>query len=256
MELQFFIALGIILIICGGIFYYCYSRLNILEESVINQGKILQSFLLTQTTSGGSNIPNLNKNDNETENTEHTENTENTNDKIDISDDGDESEISENDQSESEESDNDSEDNNSEDDEDNPKLKLDKIDLPNNIGIVDINEKVMDTSTFVFSKILDVQNVRSSLNLEETKISEINDLDDDVDKIKIVDIENKNQELEEIEPSEFGETDETKKRNKSIHKMNNQELKDLILQRGVASNDDITKLKKSELIELLQNKDK
>ena len=250
MELQFIIALGIILIVCGGIFYYCYSRLNVLEESVINQGKILQSFLLNQTNSGGSNMCSINKDNNV------TENTENTNDKIDISDDGGESESSEEDHSESEESDNDSEDGNSEDDENNSKLNLDKVDLSTTMGIVDINDKVIDTNTFVFSQILDVQNVRPSLNLEENEISEVKDLDDDVDKIKIVDIENKHQELEEIEPSESGETDETKKRNKSIHKMNNQELKDLILQKGLASNDDITKLKKSELIELLQNKDK
>ena len=60
----------------------------------------------------------------------------------------------------------------------------------------------------------------------------------------------------ELEVNETGESDEIKKRNKSINKMNNQELKDLILKNGIASNDDITKLKKSELLELIQNKNK
>ena len=35
-----FFTLAIVLLACGGIFYYFYTRVNIIEESLINQGKI------------------------------------------------------------------------------------------------------------------------------------------------------------------------------------------------------------------------
>ena len=46
---------------------------------------------------------------------------------------------------------------------------------------------------------------------------------------------------------------ESKKKNKALNKMNNNELKDLINQKNLNINNlDLSKLKKSELIELLQ----
>jgi hypothetical protein len=61
--------------------------------------------------------------------------------------------------------------------------------------------------------------------------------------------ENKQDDIED----ETLDNEDTKKKQKSINKMNAQELKDLVLQKGLATNDDITKLKKSELLEMLQN---
>ena len=259
MDIQMLITLGIILLISAGIFYYFYSRLNVLEESVINQGKILQSFLLNQQAMppvplGGTN----------TDNTY----TKIDNDKIDVSDDGEESESESESEYESEceseckeENDNDNDDNdnddNDSDDNDNKVLKVDNTDLSTTIGVVDIKDQI-DSNSFIFTQILDVSNVPENLNLEKNQINNLDNTNnlDDLSKIKLVEFDNKNINIEEIEPSESGETDETKKRNKSIHKMNNQELKELILKKGLATNDDITKLKKSELIELLQNKDK
>ncbi len=40
----FLLTFGLILLISGGIMLYCYRRLNLLEKSVIEHGKILQKF--------------------------------------------------------------------------------------------------------------------------------------------------------------------------------------------------------------------
>jgi len=43
---SFLLTFGIILLVCGSIMLYSYRRLNLLERSVIEHGKILQSFIL------------------------------------------------------------------------------------------------------------------------------------------------------------------------------------------------------------------
>ena len=55
-DTGFLIILGILLLISGGIMFYCYRRLNLLEDSIINQGKILQNLIinLQSSNSGGS----------------------------------------------------------------------------------------------------------------------------------------------------------------------------------------------------------
>ena len=89
--------LAMVFIIGGGIFYYCFTRLNILEDSVINQGKILKQFLLTQ--------PNQNLNPNEENKVEiFSKEFE----KLDVSDDED-----------SDDEDNEDEDGDDEDEDDN-----------------------------------------------------------------------------------------------------------------------------------------
>uniref|UniRef100_A0A6C0KNJ2 Uncharacterized protein n=1 Tax=viral metagenome TaxID=1070528 RepID=A0A6C0KNJ2_9ZZZZ len=43
---SFLLTFGIILLVCGSIMLYSYRRINLLERSVIEHGKILQSFIL------------------------------------------------------------------------------------------------------------------------------------------------------------------------------------------------------------------
>ena len=43
---SFLLTLGIILLVCGSVMLYSYRRLNILERSVIEHGKILQNFII------------------------------------------------------------------------------------------------------------------------------------------------------------------------------------------------------------------
>jgi len=251
-DLSFFITLGIILLVGAGIFYYCYTRLNVLEDSVINQGKILQTFLINQQNN--TLTPN--------------NNTLSSNEKLDIPDDtilnstnnDSDSEDSEEDsdsEEEREEREDSEEDSDSEDDEvkeDSNKNKDDKIKVAdesilNEIGIVNINSNLENATGLIFSQMLDVNSLVPKLEVEEPNITEIKNLDLDNKNIKVVDIENKQDDIED----ETLDNEDTKKKQKSINKMNAQELKDLVLQKGLATNDDITKLKKSELLEMLQN---
>jgi hypothetical protein len=43
---SFLLTFGIILLVCGSMMLYSYRRINLLEQSVIEHGKILQSFIL------------------------------------------------------------------------------------------------------------------------------------------------------------------------------------------------------------------
>jgi hypothetical protein len=43
---SFLLTFGIILLVCGSMMLYSYRRISLLEQSVIEHGKILQSFIL------------------------------------------------------------------------------------------------------------------------------------------------------------------------------------------------------------------
>ena len=45
-DTGFIITLGLLLLVSGVVMLYCYRRLNLLENSVIEHGKILQSFIM------------------------------------------------------------------------------------------------------------------------------------------------------------------------------------------------------------------
>ena len=45
-DTGFIITLGLLLLISGAVMLYCYRRLNMLENSVIEHGKILQNFIM------------------------------------------------------------------------------------------------------------------------------------------------------------------------------------------------------------------
>merc|ERR1711861_71499 len=45
-DAGFIITLGLLLLVSGTIMLYCYRRLNLLENSLIEHGKILQNFII------------------------------------------------------------------------------------------------------------------------------------------------------------------------------------------------------------------
>ena len=45
-DTGFIITLGLLLLVSGAVMLYCYRRLNILENSLIEHGKILQNFIV------------------------------------------------------------------------------------------------------------------------------------------------------------------------------------------------------------------
>tara|TARA_Y100000389_G_scaffold84596_1_gene81300 strand:- start:10649 stop:11422 length:774 start_codon:yes stop_codon:yes gene_type:complete len=239
-DFSFLLTLGICLLIGAAIFYYCYIRLNVLEESVISQGKILQSFISGQVNL----IPNTKPNPSciDSKNLE-------TNDKIDISDDDsddsnidNDSNIDHDDESESNNEkvynldnneDNDS-DSNSDNDEDINNLKIASDDITS-ISILNLDSD--KTNINILDNILNIEKVNSN-----------NDLETSLEKnetIKIVDI------AKEETNNEINENEDNKKK-KSLQKMNIKELQDLIVKKNLGNSNDISKLKKSDLLDIIQ----
>lgn len=235
-DVSLLFPLAISLLIGGALFYYFYTRINVLETSIINQGKILQTFIsgnIIPQTAGETQTDNNNVNFNE--------------EKIDISDD--------------EDDDNNSEESNESDESDDDNINLNKLNLENSEDIntkTELHEK--DTSSLnilnlggetrvptmeILANILQMDSegvevntdlLTSALTLEET------------DVFKVIDMNSAN--LEEIN-NDPNISEDSKKKNKSLNKMNIKELQEYVSKKGLNTNTDISKLKKAELLELI-----
>jgi len=244
-DITFFLTLAISLLIGGAIFYYCFTRLNILEESVINQGKILQSFISGQV--------NLIPHPLTSESPQEEPST--MNDKIDISDDetdddddddDDDDEINIKNMHKIKNAENETDSESSDDDDDNNEepynnLKIDNHDLKDvtQVGILDLGGSMNPETTGVaiLGHILDMD--RISATVMDTSLEKTED-------IKIVDV-SKDDLITDVT-----ENDENKKK-KSLSKMSNKELKDLIIKKNLGNESDIKNLQKKELLEIIQN---
>jgi hypothetical protein len=236
-DVSLLFPLAISLLIGGALFYYFYTRINVLESSIINQGKILQTFIsgnIIPQTAGETQTDNNNVNFNEEE-------------KIDISDDEDDDNNSE----ESDESDESDDDNinlnklNLEDSEDiNTKTELHEKDT-SQLNILNLGGETVVPTMEILANILQMDSegvevntdlLPSELTLEET------------DVIKVIDMNSAN--LEEIN-NDPNISEDSKKKNKSLNKMNVKELQEYVSKKGLNTNNDISKLKKAELLELI-----
>jgi hypothetical protein len=235
-DVSLLFPLAISLLIGGALFYYFYTRINVLESSIINQGKILQTFIsgnIIPQTAGETQTDNNNVNFNE--------------EKIDISDDEDDDNNSE----ESDESDESDDDNinlnklNLEDSEDiNTKTELHEKDT-SQLNILNLGGETVVPTMEILANILQMDSegvevntdlLPSELTLEET------------DVIKVIDMNSAN--LEEIN-NDPNISEDSKKKNKSLNKMNVKELQEYVSKKGLNTNNDISKLKKAELLELI-----
>lgn len=230
-DTGFIIILAILLIISGGIVFYCYRRLNLLEDSIINQGRILQN-LIVNLQNNNINHDNINDGNINNElidaknkktnliNNDYT----NSKNKIDVSDEED-SNISDTDNCEI--SDNDSDINDNESD-----INDNESDINNNNSI-DINNDNLD-----IEKIID-DDSKKVLELSEDILEDI------TDKQFMTNINN-------YDPSKI---DDKKSDNKikGLSKMKIDELKQLIIDKNITPDDDINSMKKVELIKILTN---
>ena len=264
----FLLTLGLILLISGAIMLYCYRRLNLLEKSVIEHGKILQNFILNynvqmQNLGTINNIPFENENykndamidDNKVEEEIKKINLE---EKIYVSDDDNDSlenesknknEESDNEESDNEESDNEESDDeesnneesnneesdNSHSDDENEKIKnlnISKEDLGEDLG--DLENIELKKSAFSNS---DEENFMNNIPISlETFNIDINN------KSKIINLESDDQANEVVV---------TERKNYS--KMKVDDLKSLIVTKNILDNESAQKMKKSDLVKLLQN---
>tara|TARA_B100001093_G_scaffold509506_1_gene573665 strand:+ start:1007 stop:1708 length:702 start_codon:yes stop_codon:yes gene_type:complete len=222
----FIISLGLTLLISGAIMFYLLKRFQVLESSIIDNARILQTFI------NRTQEQEINKNLASNIALESAIRQQNDINKIEVSDDEEDSE-SENDIDES---------NVESDDSDDERVEL--IDnsilspeLVESVKIIAIN----DFEELKTDKLLDVNNIEDLGTLN----SENNDDEEEYE-------EDGEDEVKEINTLDINDKKDEKSTNYAKFKIS--ELKELVHSKNLLDeNTDINKLKKVDLIKLLQN---
>lgn len=229
-DTGFMITLGLLILVSGAIMLYCYRRLNLLENSIIEHGKILQNFiinynnqiLVNQQVSNNSpqkDVKNTSDNTNFEDKIVVSDNESNVSDSdsdSNISDNEDESEESEREEYSSNESEN---------EENNKKEIL-------NLEPKELLEETNDNDNDVFLNNLPIDLNQLDLNLD-SKI------------IKLEALENDTNETNE-------NNDKTTNEKKNYSRMKVDELRTLVVTKNLTSNEDAQTMKKNDLLKLLQ----
>ena len=240
-DTGFIITLGLLLLVSGAVMLYCYRRLNILENSLIEHGKILQNFivnynnhnqvLVNQQSQFGSleSISNINLQNKNRISVSDDENDEDDDNEYETDNDNEESDENLHEESDGEsdrESDGESDgESGGESDEESQK--------DNN----DINEKdiLFKHDTF------DLKNEQDSEDVFFTNLPiNLNELNLDS---KIIKLETPETELE---------TSEKVYEKKNYSRMKVDELRSLVVTKDLKSNEDAQKMQKKDLLKLLQ----
>lgn len=259
----FLLTLGLVLLISGGIMLYCYRRLNLLEKSLIEHGKILQNFIINynmqmQHFSLANNSIHNNKNTDATNNDEiiRTEYVEfdkvkkiNLGEKISVSDDEHEDEDLEDD---------DLEDDNDDVSDDNEDVSDDDEDVSDD----DEDDEKMDTLAISNNNLEeDLENIESITTLENITLNEqsISTFDDETFlknlpiNLNSFTLENTNSNPKIINLENNTNSDTKPGERKNYSKMKVDDLKSLVVTRNLTDNETAQKMKKSDLVKLLQN---
>jgi len=253
----FLLTLGLLLLIGGSVMLYCYRRLNLLERSIIEHGKILQNFIANYNiqmsslcllnNSGTCNYETCN-------NDEEVIKKINSEKKIAVSDDENEDEDDEDDEDEDEEEEDeedDDEDDDDEDDEDEDEDE-DKTTIPK---IINISESL--TVNNEFYETIDNPNENNKHPLEVTELASFNYLNTDDDifiKNMPINLTNLDEDLEKSSKvitleNNFETTQKVEKRNYS--KMRIDDLRTLAVTKNLLENESAQKMKKNDLVKLL-----
>jgi len=284
----FLLTLGLILLISGGIMLYCYRRLNLLEKSVIEHGKILHNFILNynvqmqnlgmlnNSTFNNSNSNNDNNNDNDNDNNndndnindndnnndnndnndtdtdDHTSKKINLKEKICVSDEESENEESENEESDNEETENEESDNEESDIEESDNEESDNEESDNEELKESQKNKKINLNNELENSVekLDFQDIQINndeeyfmtnlpISLESFNIEIPNNS-------KIINLENNDQNNDENNENNTG------KERKNYSKMRVDDLKSLVVTKNILDNESAQKMKKSDLVTLLQ----
>ena len=274
----FLLTLGLLLLIGGSIMLYCYRRLNLLERSIIEHGKILQNFIVNYNNQmsrlclinkTGANYEACSYNacsyeECDTDTCGITNNEKRINvsddekDVLDDDDDDDEDDDEEDDDEEDEDDDDDDEDDDEEDDDDDDDDD-DKED--NNVksfdikGPVSLNNEFIETiqSSQAYSKtsennnieLVEVSATSNYLNSDEDIFIKnlpiiLTNFDEDLgNSSKVITLENNLETTQKVEK-------------KNYSKMKIDDLRTLVVTKNMLDNDSALKLKKNELVKLLQ----
>lgn len=235
-DTGFIITLGLLLLFTGAVMLYCYRRLNVLENSLIEHGKILQNFivnynnqvLLTQQSQFRDlkSVSTLNINSRDKN-------------KISVSDD----ENNQNDEEEQyDESDNCDEESNENSDEESYRETDEESQLENN----DINEKdlVLKNDTIDLTNEQNTEDVFSTnLPIDLNNLNQLNELNEINLDSKIIKLETPETEVE---------TSEKVNEKKNYTRMKVDELRSLVVTKDLKNNEEAQKLQKKDLLKLLQ----
>jgi hypothetical protein len=281
----FLLTFGLILLISGGIMLYCYRRLNLLEKSVIEHGKILQNFIMNYNIQM-QHFSLLNKsmsNSNSDTNATNVENSRaeyvefdkikkiNLGDKISVSDD-DEDDDEDDEDDEDEDDDNNDDDNNDDEDEDDDEDDDNNDDEDDDDDDDDEDDEDEDDD--------DDKNNTESLKISNNKLEELEELEDLEDLKSFENIEVSNQTISSIDDETFFKNlpinldsftlDNTNNEPKIINleniqdantktgerknysKMKVDDLKTLVVTKNLTDNESAQAMKKSDLVKLLQ----
>ena len=269
-DTGFIITLALIIFICGSIGVYFYRRLSILENSIIEQGKVLQAFIQNYNSHlSKNNIFNSNnqfgkidvsESNSEKDYTQVFDNKINNN--HDSDDDSDHDSDTDNDDDSHDDSDDDSDsDDDKEDDnqinnhKDSIDDNSDNIEHSNEYNITNSDNIMIDNNDVknLTEKLIDYEFDLKTLNVNDEillNVSNENILGSSTKRINIIEIDEDNNNNENSNENASESTNENKKKN--INKMNVSDLKTLVVTENLIDNENAQKLKKNELIKLLQ----
>jgi len=276
----FLLTFGLILLISGGIMLYCYRRLNLLEKSVIEHGKILQNFIMNYNIqmqhfsllNKSMSTTNINTNNVENTRTEYVEFDKikkiNLGEKISVSDDEDDDEDDDDEDDDEDDNDEDKddehedddddededadEDDNEDDNEDDDEDDEDEDDDEN-----DIKKNKSENLTIINNEVEDLEDLTSSENIEvnEQTISSFDDetffknLPINLDSFTL---DNTNSNPKIINLENIQDTNDKTGERKNYSKMKVDDLKTLVVTKNLIDNESAQKMKKSDLVKLLQ----
>ena len=241
----FIISLGITLLLSGLIMYYCVQRINSLEQSLVKQGEIIQTFIykLNNLELQNNSMPHQS-------NLETNFNTDNQiiESKINVSDDegDDDEEVEE------------AESDNEEQLEDNDNIKLLTIDSKNSNFLQQDNSDIESDSTSDSDSdnqsISDIEELKQDIIAQSSDNSSLENLQDisfnNIKKIVVDDHDNNDNDNDNTKKIEINNDDLSENINYSKMKVN--ELRELAVKKNLVKSTDNTKYKKDELIQLLQ----
>ena len=240
----FIISLGITLLLSGLIMYYCVQRINTLEQSLVKQGEIIQTFIYKLNNLELQCNSNVSHN-----NLVNTSNNQMTEEKIDISDSDSDSGT-----------DNEHDDKEDIQDTDNNNIKLLTIDSKNNNFLEEThdNESISDSDIDSDSDSdTDIEELKQNNIISSSNISSLENLQDislnTIEKIVVDDddiIDNDEENNHDTKKIEINNDDLSESINYNKMKVN--DLKELAVKKNLVKSSDNTKYKKDELIQLLQ----
>lgn len=245
----FIISLAMTLLVSGAIMFYCLRRFKILENSILEQGKVLQTFIIKQQNETNSSLASSIALESARQQQQQQSNNTDlvVNSKIDVSDDSDEDgEVSEYSDDSSEE------ELFLENKDDNKEITLTTEEI--NVESILDNSKEELVSEGV--KMISVENMTAFItedleNMSSDSESEDLELDDNASQsTELTDVK----EVTDLLTQKEKVVEEEPKRSKNLKKMKVDDLRDLVIKDNIVSENEAKNMKKDDLIKLLNEK--